>query len=264
MSIRHRLAAYRVLWGRYSHIFNHHWAERHAVKSGLFNEQEAEFLPAALALQEKPISKTARLTAWVLMALVVIAILWSIFGKIDISVNATGKIIPSGYTKTIASVDVASVRALHVEEGQVVKAGDILIDLDTSSSDAERDKATGDARVAELQIARSRALIHAVDTLTPPQLPKIKGIEDRQWQIEQSHLIGQYQDFKSKLERFNGQITHYAQDLPLATQRAKDYKALSLTHDVSEHDWSEKEQARIELEGQLTDAQDQRNQERRL
>jgi hemolysin D len=259
MSVKHRFSAVKELLARYSMIFSHAWRELHSVKSGLFNEHEAEFMPAALALQEKPISKSARLTAWVLMSMVVIVILWSIFGEIDISVNAIGRIIPLGYTKTIASVDVASVRALHVEEGQTVKAGDVLIELDTSSSDAERDKATGDAQVAELQIARSRALIHAVDTLTPPKLPKIIGIENRQWQIEQSHLTGQYQDFKSKLERFNGQITHYAQDLPLATQRAKDYKALSLNHDVSDHDWSEKEQARIELEGQLTDSQHQRD-----
>jgi hemolysin D len=259
MSMNHRFAAYRELLHRYRTIFAHFWSERHAVKSGLFNQQEAEFLPAALALQEQPISRTARLKAWVLMALVVITILWSIFGKMDIVVNATGKIIPSGYTKTIASVDVAAVRALHVEEGQVVKAGDLLIELDASSSDAEHDKAAGDVHVAELQIARSKALINAINTLTSPQLPKIAGVSNSQWLAEQNHLTSQYQDFKSKIERFNGNITHFAQDLPLATQRANDYKALSLNHDVSEHAWMEKEQARIELEGQLTDAQHQRN-----
>lgn len=259
MSMNHRFAAYRELLHRYRTIFAHFWAERHAVKSGLFNEQEAEFLPAALALQEKPISSTVRLTAWVLMLLVVITILWSILGKIDIIVNATGKIIPSGYTKTIASVDVAAVHALHVEEGQQVKAGDLLIELDTTATDSEHDKAIGDAHVAELQIARSKALIHAINTGIAPQLPKISGVTNTQWQAEQNHLIGQYQDFQSKLERLNGNIAHFAQDLPLATQRAHDYKILSQNHDVSEHAWMEKEQARIELEGQLTDAQHQRD-----
>ncbi len=51
---------------------------------------------------------------------------------------------------------------------------------------------------------------------------------------------------------------HFAQDLPLATQTANNYKALSQTHDVSIQAYTEKEQARIELEGQLTDAQHQR------
>ena len=259
MSLGHRFAALRELLRRYRVIFAHFWRERHTVKGGLFNEHEAEFLPAALALQERPISATARLTAWVLISLVLIALLWSILGKMDIVVNATGKIIPSGYTKTIASVDVASVRALHVEEGQSVKAGDLLIELDTSSSDAEHDKAIGDAKVGNLQIARSKALIHAVDTLTPPHLAEVAGVSSTQWQAEQSHLTGQFQDFKSKLERFNGQIAHYKEDLPLATQRANDYKALSLNHDVSEHAWIEKEQARIELAGQLSEAEHQRD-----
>ena len=259
MSMNHRFAAYRELLNRYRIIFAHFWGERHTVKSGLFNEQEAEFLPAALALQEKPISSTVRLTAWVLMSLVVITILWSIFGKIDIIVNATGKIIPSGYTKTIASVDVAAVHALHVEEGQQVKAGDLLIELDTTATDTEHDKAVGDAHVAELQVARSKALINAINTLSTPHLPKINGVTEADWQAEQNHLTGQYQDFKSKLERFNGNIAHFAQDLPLATQTANNYKALSQTHDVSIQAWTEKEQARIELEGQLTDAEHQRD-----
>ncbi|WP_410210315.1 HlyD family type I secretion periplasmic adaptor subunit [Aquirhabdus sp.] len=258
MSIRHRFAASRELWRRYKTIFAHHWAERHTVKSGIFNEDEADFLPAALSLQEKPASKTAHLTAWLLMSIVIIAVIWSILGKIDIVVNATGKVIPSGYTKTIASVEVAAVRAIHVEEGKVVKAGDVLVELDASATDAEHTKAKGDAQVAALQMARSKALISAVDHLRSPQLAHVDGVSPAEWQAEQAHVVGQYQDFKTKLDRINSDIAQYSTNLPLARQRANDYKALSLNHDVSEHAWIEKEQARIELEGQLNNARDQR------
>lgn len=260
MSIKHRWAATKELLARYGAVFRHAWGERDnpGMKGGLFNEHEAEFLPAALALQERPISNTVRLTAWLLMGIVFFIIAWSLIGQMDIIVNASGKIIPSGYSKTIASVDVAAVRALHVTEGQSVHAGDVLIELDTSASDAERDKATGDAHAANLQVARSRALINAIDTLTPPHMPQVDGVSDAQWQSEQNHLNGQYQDFRSKLTRIDSSIAHYAEDLPLATQRARDYKALSLNHDVSNHAWLEKEQQRIDIEGQLSDAKNQR------
>ncbi len=258
MSIKHRMAAFSDLWQRYTDSFAFFWKRRHEHQSGLFNTDEAQFLPAALALQEQPVSSTLRWTAWLLMLMVVMVIGWAIMGRIDIIVNSPGKIIPSGYIKTIASVDVAAVTALHVEEGQTVHAGDLLIELDTTATDAEHDKAQSNANIANLQIARSKALIDAVDHLHQPMLPHVAGVNSKELAAEQSHLIGQYQDFRSKLDKIEANITQYRQDLSLATQQASDYKALAETHDVSDHAWLEKEQARIELDGKLTDAQHQR------
>ena len=258
MSIRHRFQAYRELLSRYTASFSHYWQHRHQLSGKFLNETEAEFMPAALSLQTKPVSPAPRLVARILMVLVVVLIAWSILGKIDIIVNATGKIVPSSRTKTIASVDVASVVKLHVVEGQQVKAGDLLIELDTSASDAEHDKAAGDRSLALLEVARSKALIAAIDTNSLPRLSAMAGIPADKWEAEQRHLEGQYRDFSAKLKRIDGDIARYAQELPLATQRAHDYKELLNNHDVSHHAWLEKEQARLDLEGQLADARNQR------
>jgi hemolysin D len=43
----------------------------------------------------------------------------------------------------------------------------------------------------------------------------------------------------------------------LAARRAADFKSLLKNHDVSRHAWLEKEQARIDLQGQLADAKNQ-------
>jgi len=266
MSILHRIAAYRELFKHYRVVFAHFWRQRKSLGGGLFNEQEAEFLPAALSMQEKPISSTVRLTARLMIALVVTGLLWAVLGRVDIIVNASGKIIPSGRTKTIASVDVASVRALHVVEGQQVKAGDVLVELDTSASDAERDKAIGGESEAMLQVARAKAMIAAIDSGKSPQLRKVDTLQagervtisPENWQAEQSHLDGLYRDYLAKLKRIEGDITRYSQALPLLTQRAKDYQILLQDHDVARHAWLEKEQARVDLEGQLADARNQR------
>lgn len=258
MSLRHRFAAYADLVKRYGTVFSHFWKIRHDLGGGMFNEQEAEFLPAALSIQEKPVSPTARLTAWLLMSLVVAAILWSVLGKMDIIVTAKGKIIPSSHTKAISSVEVAVVRSLHVSEGQLVKAGDTLVVLDASTPQAEHDKAVGDVGYAELQIARSRALLDAVEHLQKPVLARVPGVTEQQWQMAQQHVDGQYQDFRAKLARVDSDISRYAEALPLATKQASDYKELLKNHDVAEHAWLEKEQARVELLGQWEDARKQR------
>lgn len=257
MSLKHRIEAYSELFQRYKTIFAHYWQHRHQLSGKVLAAHEAEFLPAALSLQEKPVSPVARLLAMVLMSLVLVLITWSIVGRIDIIVNASGKVIPSGYTKTIASVDVASVRALYIEEGQQVKAGDLLIELDTSASDAERDKATGDRTMALLQMTRSKALIAAIDGGHSPQLPRLDSVPVDKWRAEKMHLEAQYHDYMAKLKRIEGDIERYREALQLATQRASDYQALLKDHDVSHHAWLEKEQARVDLEGQLADARNQ-------
>lgn len=258
MSVRHRLQAWRELTQRYSAVFSHFWKVRSAMRTDFFNKHEAEFLPAGLSLQETPGSSSLRWTARLLMAMVVFTLLWSIFGHIDIIVNATGKIIPSARTKTIGSIDVASVRALYVTEGQEVHAGDVLIELDSSSSDAEHDKAVDSVAQATLQVARSLAMMGAVDHLQPPQLGAVPSGTNTQWQAAKQQLDGQYRDFFAKLTRLDGEIARYAKALPLATQRADDFKALLPDHTVSHHAWLEKEQAKVDLEGQLLDAKNQR------
>ena len=253
-----RMEAWVALGKRYRDIFAYHWHHRHDHPGGLYNADEAEFLPAALSLQEKPVSPVGRLVARLLMALVAVALLGAVIGRMDIIVNASGKIVPSARTKTLASVEVASVRALHVAEGQTVKAGQVLIELEASVYDTERDKARGDAVAAMLQAERSRALIGAMEALRPPRLPDIPGLAEDQRRTAQAHLDGQYRDFRARLARIDSDIQRYAQALPLATRRARDYEVLAKDRDVSTHAWLEKEQARIDLSGQLADARNQR------
>lgn len=259
MSLKYRVQAYADLWRRYKNIFAHFWAQREQLSGKLLSEQEAEFLPAALSLQNMPVSPVGRLVAKVLMSMVAVLFIWSVVGKVDIVVNAAGKIIPSGNTKAIASVDVASVRAVYVENGQQVRVGEVLVELDSSATDAEHDKASGEQSVALLQVARAKALILAIDTGKPAQLPPVPQVPQHQWSEAQAHLQGQYQDFYAKLKRIDGEIERFKEALPLVTQRANDFKQLLAERDVSEHAWIEKEQARIDLARQLADAQNQRS-----
>ncbi|WP_343730447.1 HlyD family type I secretion periplasmic adaptor subunit [Duganella sp.] len=258
MSWRHRLAAHGALWHKYRDTFRYFWQRRADLQAAPLRAEEAEFLPAALAIQHRPLSRTARLTAATLVLLVLTLLLWSIFGRIDIIVNAKGKLIPRAYTKAVSSIDVAVVRTLLVSEGQAVKAGQVLVELDATAPEADHDKAAGDMRMAQLQVARARALIAALERGGTPRLPPLEGIAEDQRRVAQQHLDDQYAAYHAKLERIDAQIARYRAELPLAQQRADDYKALLAQHDVGEHAWIEKQQAAIELQAQLADALTQR------
>lgn len=258
MSMKHRMEAYQELFKRYRETFIYFWKNKHELDGKLFQEDEANFLPAVLSLQERPISPGVRLTAKVLMALVGIGLLWALLGKMDIVVNASGKVIPSSRTKSIASVEVSAVRAIYVQEGQFVKAGDVLVELDASSADADYLKASRGAVEAGLQMARSAAMMKAIEEQGKPSLPAISNIPDELVGETEAHLRKQGEEFRAKLARLDGEISRYTQNLKLATKRANDYRILAKEHDVSEHAWLEKEQARVDLQGQLSDAKNQR------
>ncbi len=257
-NFRLRLLALRELIERYQQHAAHFWAQRHEVTPPDLKAHESEFLPSALALQMAPVSPAGRWVARILLLLLLSLLLWSVLGKMDIIVNATGKIIPSDHSKTIASVETARVNGLFVKEGQSVVAGDLLIELDTRMSDREQDKAAGDRQTALLQVARSRTLLASIEAKRLVPMVGVEGVSAERVVDARHHLESQWQDFDAKLTRLDGEIARYKRQLPLVTQRVYDYKALARDHDVSLHACLEKEQEQIELEGRLADVTNQR------
>src|SRR4030081_151128 len=91
---------------------------------------ELAFLPAALEIVETPPSPTGRAISASIAAVFCIALIWASIGRVDIIATATGKVVPRGRTKVIQPFETAVVRAIHVRDGQRVKAGDVLVELD--------------------------------------------------------------------------------------------------------------------------------------
>jgi hemolysin D len=258
MSAHLRLLALKDLGARYFAHTAFHWRQRNAVRQPTFSAEEAEFLPASLALIERPVSPTLRMTGLLVVSLVVLGIVWAVWAQMDIVVTAEGKVIPTERTKTIASIEVASVRAIFVTEGQVVKAGDPLIQLDARAVEAEEHKASADVIAARLDMARSRALIMAIERHRPPTLAAVPEAPQAQYEEARSQLNGQYLDYLAKLAQLDGEISRYSKALPFAKERAQNYQDLAKTHDVPGNASSEKLQAVIDLEGQLLQAQNAR------
>jgi len=125
--------------------------------------EELAFLPAALEIVETPPSPTGRTIAATIIVLFCTALAWSWWGTIDIVASATGKIMPSGRTKVIQPFETGVVRSIQVQDGQVVKAGDVLIELDPTVNAAERDHQRNDLLAEQLNIARLHAALAGGD-----------------------------------------------------------------------------------------------------
>lgn len=116
-----------------------------------------EFLPEAAEIEETPPSPFGRIILWTIVLVMVAAFLWSYFGKVDEEVVARGKVIPDGMVKVIQPRETGVIRAIHVEEGQKVRKGDLLIELDPTITQAELESSERSLKINRYDMARLKA-----------------------------------------------------------------------------------------------------------
>jgi len=124
---------------------------------------EAGFLPAALEIIERPVSPTARLTSYVLLTGLGLTVAWLAIGKLDMVASAPGKLIPIANVKLIQPAQPGLVHAIFVGDNQHVRKGQPLVELDPTISSAEAAQARKALQTAELDGARARAILGALD-----------------------------------------------------------------------------------------------------
>jgi hemolysin D len=204
------------------------------------NDYELAFLPAALEIAETPPSPVGRAVGATIIAIFCVAMAWATFGKVDIVATADGKIVPSGRTKLIQPFETGVVRAIHIHDGQRVKAGESLIELDPTMTTAEQDRFKGDLIDAHLDVARLKAVLAGGDDpladFHPPE-----GATADQIEMHRQFLISQISEQRAKLSELARQtsqkdaerstvaanIAKLEATIPLLQERADTRKYLS-------------------------------------
>src|SRR5215475_7313773 len=146
---------------------------------------ELAFLPAAMEIVETPPSPIGRAVGVVLVALFCTGLAWSAWGTIDIVASAPGKVVSGGRSKVVQPFETGVVRAIRVQDGQSVKAGEVLIELDPTVNAAERDHLRDDLAAERLNIARLRAALaegegRSVDLVAPADADPVLVSTQRQ------------------------------------------------------------------------------------
>jgi hemolysin D len=137
---------------------------------------EPRFLPAALEVIERPVSPTGRVTTWVMLVGLAGTLAWLTLGQLDIVASAQGRIMPTDNVKLVQAASTGIVRRIYVREGDVVKKGQPLIDLDPTVSIAEQIQAEKALLAAQLDVARNKAIADALsgkglNFIPPPGTP---------------------------------------------------------------------------------------------
>lgn len=115
-----------------------------------------DFHPPLLRLQHTAPNPLGRSILWVLASLLAFVLIWSLFGRLDIVSVAEGRLIPESHLKILQPAEAGIVRELHVREGDRVRAGQILMRMDTVLSEA-------DGNALEAEIRRKRLSLHRIE-----------------------------------------------------------------------------------------------------
>ena len=124
------------------------------LKLDYLNAEMHDFAPGILKVQNKPPSPLPRMVLYGLLGLFLIAVLWIIFGRLDIVAVAQGKLVPLTYVKIVQPVDAGVVDKILVKEGQEVQAGQVLMRMDTKLADADSKAVSAEFQRRGIQLRR--------------------------------------------------------------------------------------------------------------
>jgi hemolysin D len=188
---------------------------------------ELEFLPAALDLQAAPPSPIHNRLMWLICALIATALVFTCVSKIDIYAVAAARVQPTGRSKVIQPLATGKVLALHVKNGARVAQGDLLLELDSTETGADRAASVSQLHSLHAEIARRTAAVSAARSGPSDAEPGIQfqaGIDAAVIAREQAVLSADLSNLRSALSTLDGKITESV------TQR----QALGLTIEAQE------------------------------
>jgi hemolysin D len=160
-------------------------AQQSAAQSALMEPNPAQ----DVLLKPSPI--WSRLLIWSILSCAVAVGLWATFYKFEEAIPASGQLEPKGAVKDVQPPVSGVVRTILVRDGQHVKKGDILLELDSKGSESEL-KSLQQIRAALLAENAAYQQIMASQALTVPlqKIPvnMVKLAESRQSFVQENNL----------------------------------------------------------------------------
>jgi hemolysin D len=259
MNLRERFSERFPGAARHLSILRKSWRCQDEANRSARPRSDHEFLPAALEIMEKPPSPGLRWLMLSLCGLLVVALIWSIVGRVDVVATASGKVVPSGNVKQVQPIEIGYVRAIHVKNGQRVEAGQLLVELDPTLVGAEAEQANKGLLNAEVDAARNAALLDhlggrssrfAAPVGTSSEIAKTQSQYVRsaiaEYEGERASLMQQRAENAAQLASVGAELAKLEQTLPIVEQQLRARRELTDKGYFSKIRLLEYEQLKIE------------------
>ncbi|MCF8054289.1 MAG: HlyD family type I secretion periplasmic adaptor subunit [Deltaproteobacteria bacterium] len=134
-------------------------------------EDGHRFKPILTEIEDRPASPTGRLFVWIIFMLIAITILAFCFISVDVVIQGKGKVIPLGDVKTFQPLEIGVIKKLYVKEGDYVRAGDILVEMDPATDISDLASKEKNLKLAELSKRRINAVLQG-EVFFPSKYPR--------------------------------------------------------------------------------------------
>jgi hemolysin D len=84
---------------------------------------------------------------------------WAWYGRMDEVASAQGKLIPKGRTAAVQPIEMGKVASIAVKEGDVVKKGQVLMEMDTALADREVERLQSLLQSQQMEWNQSEAMM---------------------------------------------------------------------------------------------------------
>jgi len=125
----------------------------------IFREDDShEFKPILTEIEESPASPLGRIIFWIIILVILFFGIWMYAGKVDVVVSARGKILPEEEIKILQPLDAGVVSKILVKEGDLVKKGQVLMEIDPSTTQPEIESMQENLDYLQIEIKRLQSL----------------------------------------------------------------------------------------------------------
>ena len=219
-----------------------------------------DFSPPLLRLQAVSPHPLGRRVLWLLAAMLAWLILWALVGRLDIVAVAEGKLIPHSYLKIVQPADSGIVKEILVREGESVRAGQVLMRMDTLISEADSKSIDADYRRKRATLSRIDAELgdRAYDVAAATDPPELAREIAAQYRANRAALDAALAEETSRLVRYRHDLasadqvkTRLVETLPHYRQQDEAFAKLARDGYAGSLMASDKRRERIEKEQEL-------------
>lgn len=168
----------------------------------------------------------ARQVVWLAGGLIIAVLVWAIVAQLDQVVVAQGQMIPSRTVQKVQSLEGGILKQLLVEEGQLVEAGEPLLELDDTRFRASFEEASQSIRGLEAAQARLLAELASVvvtrDEVKLEPAPMGEALAPSPaWESERAALAGRLVSLQGRLFQADRRIDQQRQILQEAERNLR-------------------------------------------
>ncbi len=224
------------------------------------NSDYHDFKPILAEIEERPPNPLGTVFLWTIISLMAVVLLGLYLVKVDVVVTARGKIIPLGDVKVVQPLETGVVTVIHVKEGDFVKKGAVLLEIDPSIDRADLEGKERNMKLSRLAMERIDAVLSGRG-FSPSRKdvpPETVHTQIAQYNAQRNVYAStlkekekEYRETQSALNSLKDEIRSLKGLLGITAEDERRQKALVEIGALAENRYREKMRERMNLEKEL-------------